>query len=82
MIYEDRIFKEEYRKLLKDNIALIKKRKTALEPMFGNVKERHRFRRFMLRGLEKVKSEWSLVTTTANLLKFWNMTGKKVLVNG
>ena len=82
MIYEDRLFREKYRKVLKDNMALVRKRKTTIEPMFGNVKERHRFRRFMLRGLEKVKSEWSLVTTTANLLKFWNMIGKKVLVNG
>jgi len=82
MIYEDRLFKEKYRKVLKDNIALVKKRKTTIEPMFGNVKERQRFRRFMLRGLEKVKSEWSLVTTTANLLKFWNIIEKKALVNG
>ena len=82
MIYEDRLFKEKYRKILRDNIALVKKRKTTIEPMFGNAKERHRFRRFMLRGLEKVKSEWSLVTTTVNLLKFWNMIVKKALVNG
>lgn len=46
-------------------------RKTTPEPVFGQILEVRGFRRFMLRGLWKVRGEWDLVTLTHNLLKMW-----------
>lgn len=40
---------------------LYKVRKSTVEPVFGIIKEVMGFRRFMLRGLEKVTGEWDLV---------------------
>jgi transposase len=44
-------------------------RKQTPEPVFGQIKSARGFRQFLLRGLEKVKGEWSLVCTAHNLLK-------------
>ena len=41
--------------------AFYAKRKSTVEPVFGIIKEVMGFRRFLLRGLEKVKGEWRLV---------------------
>ena len=49
--------------------AVYKRRKAIVEPVFGQIKEQRGFRRFSLRGLEKVRAEWKLVCATANLLK-------------
>jgi transposase len=46
-------------------------RKGVVEPVFGQIKGARGFRRFSLRGLEKVKGEWRLVCLTHNLLKLW-----------
>ena len=46
-------------------------RKGVVEPVFGQIKGGRGFRRFSMRGLEKVKAEWSLVCLTHNLLKIW-----------
>jgi transposase len=44
-------------------------RKQTVEPVFGQVKEARGFRRFLLRGVAKIKVEWSLVCTAHDLLK-------------
>jgi len=46
-------------------------RKGVVEPVFGQIKAARGFRRFSLRGLEKIRSEWRLVCLTHNLLKIW-----------
>jgi transposase len=46
-------------------------RKGVVEPVFGQIKGARGFRRFSLRGLEKVRGEWRLVCLTHNLLKLW-----------
>jgi len=51
--------------------AVYKMRKAIVEPVFGQIKEQRGFRRFSLRGLEKVRAEWKLVCATANLLKLF-----------
>jgi transposase len=51
--------------------ALYALRKVIVEPVFGQIKGARGFRRFLLRGLEKIRSEWSLVCLTHNLLKLW-----------
>lgn len=50
---------------------LYAKRKTIVEPVFGQIKGARGFRRFSLRGLGKIAGEWSLVCLTHNLLKLW-----------
>jgi transposase len=46
-------------------------RKGLVEPVFGQIKGARGFRRFLLRGLAKVRGEWRLVCLTHNLLKLW-----------
>jgi hypothetical protein len=40
-----------------------------VEPVFGQIKQAHGFRQFLLRGVEKVRAEWAMISTTRNLLK-------------
>ena len=42
-----------------------------VEPVFGQIKQCRGFRQFLLRGLEKVNGEWSLICTGHNLLKLF-----------
>jgi hypothetical protein len=51
--------------------ALYARRKVIVEPVFGQIKGARGFRRFLLRGLAKVRGEWRLVCLTHNLLKLW-----------
>ena len=46
-----------------------KLRKQTVEPVFGQIKAPRGFRQFLLRGLDKVKHEWSLICLTHNLKK-------------
>ena len=48
---------------------LLKKRKGIVEPVFGTIKQVMGFRRYTVRGLEKVRTQWSLVCTAFNLRK-------------
>jgi transposase len=49
-------------------------RKETIEPVFGQIKNKG-LRQFLLRGLAKVKGEWSLWCTGHNLTKLWRNTG-------
>ena len=55
--------------------AVYARRKTIVEPVFGQIKEARGFRRFLLRGLAKIRGEWRLVCLTHNLLKIWRYGG-------
>ena len=44
-------------------------RNIEVESVFGHIKHNMRFRRFSLRGLEKVKTEWGLVCIAHNMRK-------------
>lgn len=46
-------------------------RKTIVEPVFGQIKQALGFRRFSLRGLSNVASEWQFVCAIHNLLKIF-----------
>jgi len=46
-----------------------KKRPWDVEPVFGNIKNNHHFKRFMLRGKEKVSIETGLLALAHNLRK-------------
>lgn len=47
------------------------KRKQIVEPVFGQIKQARGLRGFLLRGLDKVASEWELFCATHNLLKLF-----------
>ncbi len=51
--------------------ALYALRKTIPEPVFGQIKEARGFRRFWLRGVRHVQSEWAIICLTHNLLKLF-----------
>ena len=44
-------------------------RKQTVEPVFGQIKHARGFRQFLLRGRDKVASEWAMICTVHNLLK-------------
>ena len=50
---------------------LYQKRAGMVEPVFGMIKETLGYRRFLLRGLQKVKGEWAIICTAFNLLKLY-----------
>jgi transposase len=53
-------------------------RATTVEPVIGWIKETLGFKRFLLRGMEKVKTEWNLVCLGANLRMMHRvMVGRK-----
>jgi len=54
-----------------------KKRPVDVEPVFGNIKQNHGFRRFMLRGKEKVGIETALLALAQNLRKKTTQNLKK-----
>jgi transposase len=53
--------------------ALYAKRKCTPEPVFGVIKSALGFRQFLLRGLENVRGEWSLVTMAWNVKRMFNL---------
>lgn len=60
------------RKLLTERgRELYKIRGRTVEPVFGQIKDVRGFDRFMRRGIEACRSEWSLICATHNLLKLW-----------
>lgn len=61
------------REKLKDETmrALLKKRSTTVEPVFGWAKEVLGFRRWTVRGLEKVQTQWFFQCTAMNMLRLY-----------
>jgi hypothetical protein len=53
--------------------ALYKLRQQTVEPIFGIIKSTTGFRQFLLRGLEKVSLEWTLVTLAYNLKRLYHL---------
>ena len=61
----------------KEGKEIYARRKTIVEPVFGQAKEGRGLRRFLLRGLEKVNGEWLLWGATHNLNKLWRYLKKQ-----
>ena len=53
--------------------AVYAARKAIVEPVFGQIKQARGFRQFLLRGINKVRGEWSLVCLTHNILKLHHL---------
>jgi len=74
----DRMKRKLKTKAGRDKYAL---RKKIVEPVFGQIKEARNFRRFLLRGLEKVRGEWMLLCLTHNILKLYRGTYQAAFSN-
>jgi hypothetical protein len=59
----------------KAGAAVYAARKGIVEPVIGQIKQARGFRQFLLRGLENVQREWSLICTTHNILKLYRFCG-------
>ena len=53
-----------------------RKRKQTVEPVFGIIKSAMGFRRFSLRGLAKIATEWTLVTLACNCRRMTNLLAR------
>jgi transposase len=60
----------------KGGAAVYRQRKAIVEPVFGQVKHGRGFRQFLLRGIDKVRGEWSLLCLTHNILKCYGLIYK------
>lgn len=66
---------EKQKEKIKENLLsaegkfLLNRRSVDVEPVFGHIKQNRSFRRFMLRGIEKVNVEWGLLSFAHNMLK-------------
>ncbi|HEX9573944.1 MAG TPA: transposase, partial [Myxococcales bacterium] len=49
--------------------AIYAKRKWVAEPVFGQIKAARGLRQLLLRGLDKARAEWAMISLTHNLLK-------------
>jgi len=56
---------------------LYAQRKHTAEPVFGIIKSVLGFRQFLLRGLDKVRGEWNLVTLAWNLKRMFALVPAK-----
>jgi transposase len=55
-------------------------RKQLPEPVFGQIKQARGFRQFLLRGIDNVAAEWSIVCSAHNLLKLakgWSLSAAR-----
>jgi len=51
--------------------ALLRQRKAIIEPVFATLKQAMGFRRWTVRGLENVRTQWALLCTAYNLKKLY-----------
>lgn len=51
--------------------AIYSKRKSTVEPVFGQIKQARGLRQFLLRGVDNVSGEWQIWCLTHNLLKLY-----------
>ena len=51
--------------------ALLRRRKAIIEPVFATIKQAMGFRRWTVRGLENVRTQWALLCTAFNLKKMY-----------
>ena len=51
--------------------ALLRRRSVIIEPVFASIKQAMGFRRWTVRGLDNVRTQWALLCTTHNLKKLY-----------
>ncbi|RKJ30695.1 hypothetical protein D7X33_41180, partial [Butyricicoccus sp. 1XD8-22] len=79
MVYEEMKAKAKAALECEENAEIYSRRKTEVESVFGHIKGNRSFRRFSLRGLEKVHVEFGIVALAHNFLK---VAGIRQLLSG
>lgn len=69
--YSDAIVRQKEKQRDKTKTDLLRRRKVIVEPVFAQVKHLLEFRRWTVRGLEKVKTQWEFVCAIVNLRKIY-----------
>jgi transposase len=80
--YHEAVVRQREKRQDPANKKLLKNRQAIIEPVFGWIKRNLGFRRWTVRGLENVKTQWSLLCTIINLKKMYRYwaTGQLQLV--
>lgn len=65
--YSESILRQKEKQRDKAKAELLRKRKIIVEPAFARVKHLLEFRRWSMRGLEKVQAQWEFVCAVVNL---------------
>ena len=68
-LHEPAIAHQRGKQLIEENRQKLKRRKTIVEPVFGIIKQIMKFRRWTVRGLSNVRTQWSIICTVYNLKK-------------
>jgi transposase len=59
--------------------ARLRQRKAIIEPVFAHIKQAMGFRRWTVRGLENVRTQWALLCTACNLQKIYRHWAARTL---
>jgi transposase len=80
-VYASHLARREFQRIYErpENQKIYRKRKTTVEPVFGQIKFGMGFQRFLYRGKQKVASEWNVVCAALNLKKIaaWQKANDK-----
>jgi transposase/IS5 family transposase len=71
----DALTRMQHRLATEAGKAIYARRKSSVEPVFGIMKQVMGFRQFMLRGLAKVRGEWTLVCLAWNMKRLCVLAG-------
>lgn len=64
-----------YRLKTPEGRALYGRRKSTVEPVFGQIKHMLGFRQFMVRGFDRISGEWTLATMAYNIRRLFQLRG-------
>jgi hypothetical protein len=64
-------------KALAEHEELRKRRPVEVETVFGQLKGNQGFRRFLLRGMKKVGTEWGLLALGYNMKQMYRIQGQR-----
>jgi len=70
-VTDERLLAMQAKLATEEGRKIYRKRQETVEPVFGIIKSVLGFRQFLLRGHEKVKTEWSLVCLAYNVKRLW-----------
>jgi transposase len=70
-VYYESLVRQRQKQRNKEKQAALKRRQVIVEPLFAHIKHAMGFRRLTYRGLESVRTQWSLLCTTVNLSKLY-----------
>jgi hypothetical protein len=81
--YHQAVIRQRDKQRKPEKLEMLKKRKSIVERIFGQIKECMGFNRFMVNGLEGVKTQWSLLCTAVNLKRMckWWQEGRLIIAD-